>query len=124
MPVDPALFSRLEAMGEEAVRKNVALGLAGTKGSEHNDAVLAWLKSKDDARVDDRASRSLSISEEALSIAKEANRIAKEDLASARSSAAAAWEQARWARWAAIIAMIAALIAAKDQILILMLGTS
>jgi hypothetical protein len=129
MAVDPSLFDRLEAMGEEAVWRDNLLGLSGTTGSEHNRAVQEWLKSKAGERAEAREARILAISESSLSIAKEANRLASEDLAIARSSAAAAQssaasarEQALWARWAAIIAVIAAAIAAKDQILTLIFG--
>ena len=67
-------------------------------------------------RVDDCLSLEIALS---LRMSCEANRIATEDLAAARSSAASAFEQSRWAKWAAIIATIAALIATKDQIIAL-----
>lgn len=81
--VDPKLFGRLEAMGEDAVRQQVALGLAGTPGSEHNSAVLSWLKNKEDersaavvSRKEAREEESLSISRQALANSRLATRIA------------------------------------------------
>lgn len=72
MPVDPKLFERLEAMGEEAVRHDVALGLAGNPGSEHNNAVRFWLKHKEDERAAAAASRKESREEESLAISRKA----------------------------------------------------
>ena len=129
MAVDPKLFERLESMGEEAVWRDNALGLSDQVGSEHNNAVLAWLKAKAGERAEAREARILAISESSLSIARDANRLASEDLAIARSSAeaarassASAREQALWARWAASIATVAAITANKDQILALIFG--
>jgi hypothetical protein len=109
-----------EEMGESEVRRVYA----EMKDVDVGPSARAWLAEKQvereleiASRRDEREERTLAISEEALSIAREANRLAEEDLAAARSSAASAFEQARWARWAAIIAMVAAIIASKDQIL-------
>jgi hypothetical protein len=124
MPVDPKLFERLETMGENSVRRDFMSGLSGDAGSEHSKAVAGWLKSKEDARSNERDSRTLAIAEEALSIAKIASRIASENLAIARFSAESARSNARWAMYAAIVATVAALIAAKDQILALIFRAS
>jgi len=116
MAVDPLLFSRLEATGESMVRLQVAQGLAGDAGSAHNNAVLAWLKSKDDERAAAREALAVEREVRLVASAEEANRIATAELEVARSSAASARSSARWALYAAITAVIAATISIKDQI--------
>jgi len=80
MALDPHIVDRLEAAGEEAVRSDVLRGLTGnpglggTPGSEYNNAVLAWLKSKDDARAEASSTRKEDREKETLSIARKALR--------------------------------------------------
>lgn len=83
---------------------------------ERNKALVAA------TRAETREEESITLAKRALLLATEANRIASEDLAAARSSASGAFDQARWARWAAIIATVAAIIAAKNEILVLIFG--
>ena len=123
------LFVMFEKMGES----EVGIRYTSTPGySSDLDTPFAqeWLRLKQEerdlassAKRDAREEETLSIAKSALAIAEEANRIASEDLAAAKSSAASAGEQARWAMWATIIATIAAIIAAKDQILALIFNT-
>ena len=111
-------FSRheLEVLGERAVQDGLNSGAYAHPGHKTYAFVSAWLADASFARqLDESIKRDLREAE-TLSIASEANRLAKEALASARSSAASARSQATWARWATIIAIIAAIIAAKDQI--------
>jgi hypothetical protein len=124
-------WAELDALGEEDVLVRFRVSKQwGTAGSKYELAMI-WLAEQDAKRAlaasekrDAREERTLAIAAEALSTAKEANRIASEDLEAARSSASSAFEEARWARWAAIIATAAAAIAAKDQILALIFGSS
>lgn len=102
-------LEQLDAVNNEAeVRERLA---SGNYNSNRASLAQEWLRRKEESRVtaasvkrDAREEETLSISkrataisEAALSIAKEANRIASEDLEAARSSAASARKQARWA---------------------------
>lgn len=103
----------LIALGEEQVRVNL---LQHVWNSPRKEWASEWLEFQEKTRASHVASRaemreeeSISIAKRALSVAADANRVASET----RDSAAA---QARWAMWAAIIATVAAVVAAKDQI--------
>jgi|JI9StandDraft_1071089.scaffolds.fasta_scaffold406635_2 hypothetical protein len=83
MPVDPKLFSRLEAMGEDAVLQSLLQGVPPADGSEHRMAVEGWVKMKEaerasaaSARKEAREEESLSISRKALANSERATRIA------------------------------------------------
>ena len=83
MPVDPELFARLEAMGEDSVRNGLLQGIPPADGSEHRLAVEGWLRRKEDeraaassARKEAREEESLSISRKALANSRLATRIA------------------------------------------------
>ena len=83
MPVDPKLFSRLEAMGEDAVRDGLLHGIPPADGSEHRLAVEGWVKIKEAERASAASSRkeareeeSLAISRKALANSRSATRIA------------------------------------------------
>mgnify|MGYP000140772296 FL=1 len=111
-------LQHLEKLGEDTVRTELAEGKYGSPLPPTDwraQAALDFLERKSNFRQ-------LTIAEEALSIAKDANRIASEQAASARESAALAGSQAKWAMYAAIIATVAALITAKDQLLVLIFG--
>ena len=72
MPVDPKLFSRLEAMGENAVRDGLLQGIPPADGSEHRSAVEGWVRTKEAERASASASRKEAREEETLSIARKA----------------------------------------------------
>ena len=123
-------LAEFDRIGEAMVRDRI---ISGRYRDQNNARLYAeeWLRSLEAARAseafnkrDAREEETLEIarsssatSAEALSIAREANRIASEDLAVARSSAESARANARWAMYAAIIATVAAVIAAKDQLI-------
>lgn len=109
--VDPHLFERLNETGLPAVKESLAMGKCGQVGSEHHNAVSSWVKLQDEALAAAAAARAEAREERMLSISANALALATEDLSIARSSAASAREQARWAMWAAIIATVAAIIA-------------
>lgn len=72
MPVDPKLFSRLEAMGEDAVRNGLLQGIPPADGSEHRSAVEGWVKMKEAERSSAASTRKEAREEETLSIARKA----------------------------------------------------
>ena len=72
MPVDPKLFSKLEAMGEDSVRKGLIQGIPPADGSEHRLAVEGWVEMKAAERSAASASRKESREEESLSISRKA----------------------------------------------------
>lgn len=72
MPVDPKLFSRLDAMGEDSVRKGMLQGIPPADGSEHRLAVEGWLKMKAGERSAASSARKEAREEETLSIARKA----------------------------------------------------
>ncbi len=116
MPVDPLLFDRLDAMGEDAVRDQFVRGLSGVAGSEHHTAVMHWLKAKDDAKAVARADAALSLTESSAASSARAAVAAERQADAAADAAKSAQRQSRWAAWAAVIATIAAIIAASDKI--------
>lgn len=75
---------KIEATGEEQVRKNLAQGIYGNPGDPRSKAPLVqnWLDKKDSQREEVK---------EELNISKEANRIAKESNEIARSAKNASW---------------------------------
>ena len=108
--------STLITLGEEQVRANL---LQHVWNSPRKEWASEWLEFQEKTRASNAAARtemreeeSISIAKRALSVAADANRVASET----RDSTAA---QARWAMWAAIIATVAAVVAAKDQIVAL-----
>lgn len=105
----------LLAMGERAVRDALNSGKYGYRGLAPFDFVSACLADMEFVRTSEAAASRDAREELTLSIAKESNSIASDALASARTSA-------RWAMWAAIITVIAAAIAVKDQMLLLIFG--
>ena len=122
---------------EEFTKQLVSLGEAEVRAKllqriwnyPRKEWATAWLGLEEknralaaESRAETREEESITIAKRALSLATEANRIASEDLFAARSSAAGAFDQARWARWAAVIAAVAAIIAAKNEILVLVFG--
>lgn len=107
------LYPKLEEMGEQEVRIQLARGIFG---ADSRPLIQEWLDGKDKAQSALSSAKRDAREEETLSIAKDANRIASDAALSARLSA-------RWAMWAAIIATVAAIIAMKDQILALIFGT-
>lgn len=77
---------KIEATGEEQVRKNLAQGIYGNPGDPRSKAPLVqnWLDKKDSQREEVKV-------KEELNISKEANRIAKESNEIARSAKNASW---------------------------------
>lgn len=112
----------LEAMGERAVRNELNSGKYGHAGLPGFTFVSAWLADTEFVRLAADSAKRDEREERTLAIAEDANSIASRALEVANSQAAAAFEQARWAKWAAIVATTAAIIAIKDQILALVIS--
>lgn len=78
--VDPNLFSRLDEMGLEAVKFDLAMGKVGRNNPDHYNAVLSWVKSKEDAAAAEAEARAETREEAMLSTARDANVIAEKAL--------------------------------------------
>ena len=125
--MSPSTLASLEEKGAVSVTKLLAQGQYGEPGSRLWEDIKTWLGAKNlegAERAESRDTRSIDMASRAIAIAEEANRIASSELVEARKSADSAREQARWAKWAAVIATIAAAIAAKENIVSFIFGTS
>jgi hypothetical protein len=110
-------FKEFDQLGESFVRSMIASdGWASYDKSKHGAAV-EWVRRKDEERDLASSSRRDSREEQTLEIAQEANRIASSALTEARL----ANRSRRWDRTWTIIAIMIAAIAAREDIMWLIL---